>query len=258
MKKAIKLIGILYFGIFSLSLNIGCGSTKLSNVEINHPVMKMSKNERLKDSKGKKIGVLHSDSSQYDLAKEWSPKTSNTIFEAKQNRSGNNHFKDTIVDGRKVTVIDGQVVKKPTKNCRAFVTGRLVSDHFEIGLSSKVYKVDDCSEYVGEGKYMKNEHAFPKAVACTFDGIAIAKGTRVVIYSEENLQGDILLDQSGPALINNIKFKGRVFSNNVTDSIMTKKFKGKWNQLFPPSCRKYSSSNMHNWVYGSLEVICED
>ena len=38
---------------------------------------------------------------------------------------------------------------------------------------------------------------------------------------------------------------------------MTKKFKGKLNDLFPPSSRKYSATNMHYWVYGSLEVICE-
>ena len=82
MKKAIKLIAILNLGIFSLSLNIGCGSTKLSNVEINHPVMKMSKNERLKDSKGKKWSFVTLIVANR-FGKRMVLKTSNTIFEAK-------------------------------------------------------------------------------------------------------------------------------------------------------------------------------
>ena len=168
----------------------------------------------------------------------------------------------SAIDIKNDTIIDGRKVKKPTKNCRAFFTGLLLNDHYERQWFSEVYKVDEYSEYVGEGKYIKNINAFPKAVASTFDGIAIAKGTRVVIYSKENLQGDVLLDESGPALINNFTFKGQLTHKGThIDSVITKDLtgsEGDLNLLFPPSCRKYSATNMNLWSNGSIEVICED
>ena len=217
MKKAIKLIAILNFGIFSLSLNIACGSIKLS-----------------------KSTNYNGQTERYAKSK-----TEPTVWKR--------------IDGQWVTTIDGQVVKKPTEHCRASFSALLYNDRRQLWEFTKPYKGRNSGHYLGEGKYMKNKNAIPKALAGTLDGIAIAKGTRVIIYSTENLKGNILLDQSGPALINNTYFKGGVsWLGTSYDSVLTKKFKGKLNQLFPPSCRKYSSSIMHNWRKGSFEIICED
>ena len=58
----------------------------------------------------------------------------------------------------------------------------------EVSYTSEVYVEDRFSEYVGPGLYTDNTLAFPKAIATTFDGIAIDKGTKVTIYSKKILK----------------------------------------------------------------------
>ncbi len=106
-------------------------------------------------------------------------------------------------------------------------------------------------DFVGSGDYHSNSLAFPNAVATTFDGIAIDEGTRLIIYSQENFQGEIIIDVYGPKLINNYLYEG---SFQVSD-YLTKTFSPpELNEQFPPETRSWSDSNMHNWSYGSLRI----
>ena len=156
------------------------------------------------------------------------------------------------------TIIDGIIVKEPIINCRAHFSGLLMTDNFQSGSHTEIYKLDESSEYVGEGEYPRSILAFQKAHLDTFDGIAIDNGTRVVIYSKENFKGDILMDETGPVIITNKirieddKTKSEVINNNQ------KIFKEPLNSNYPPSCRKMSKSNMFEWSRGSLKVICNE
>ena len=154
------------------------------------------------------------------------------------------------------TIIDGEVVRKPTANCRAHFAGTLLSDEEELGNISIIYQIDNFSEYVGEGEYPRGQKAFPKADATSFDAIAIDHGTQVIIYSEENFKGKILLNEKGPSIILNIH-RNPEYRSDI-DKILTKIFKEPLNTNFPPSCRKMSSTNMFEWSKGSLKVICNE
>ena len=156
----------------------------------------------------------------------------------------------------KDTVVDGVIVKQPTNNCRAHFSGTLLSDEEEYGNISIIYQTDNFSEYVGEGKYPRGQAAFPKADSTSFDAIAIDHGTQVIIYSEENFKGEILLDEKGPVII--INTHRYTEYSVVIDEILTKKLKEPLNTNFPPSCRKMSKSNMFEWSRGSLKVICNE
>ena len=142
--------------------------------------------------------------------------------------------------------------EKPREGCRAHFSGGLISDEFVKGHISQIYMVDDYSEYVGAGEYKKNKTAFPKAVETTFDGIAIDRNTRVIIYSKQNFRGKVLLNCSGPAIINNIIWKN---DERIRDFV-TKKFKEPLESNFPPSVRQWSKTNMEDWSNGSVKVIC--
>lgn len=144
-------------------------------------------------------------------------------------------------------------ITPPTDNCRAHFSGTLLSDKVVTGHISKIYVEDKYGEYVGEGEYPSNKAAFPKAVARTFDGIAIDDGTRVIIYSEPNFKGTVVLDLKGPAVINNMKWKEEKRIKNFT----TKTFDGDLEANFPKSSRIWSSTNMNDWDNGSLKIICD-
>ncbi len=146
-----------------------------------------------------------------------------------------------------------QNVEPPRKNCRAHFSGTLLSDVAITGHMSKIYVADKYGEYVGEGEYPNNLSAFPKAVKYTFDGIAVDKGTRIILYSEPNFKGKVLLDIKGPAIINNSKWKTERRIKNFT----TKTFGSGLQGSFPSSCRTWSKGNMNDWSKGSIKVICE-
>ncbi len=140
----------------------------------------------------------------------------------------------------------------PRKNCRVFFTGLVIGDEFVDKHISKIYRVDKYSEYVGAGEYPDNSVAFPKSVKTTFDGMAIDKETRVIIYSGKNFTGRVLLDKTGPAIINNIKWKDDPRYNKYN----TKTYSSALQANFPQSVRSWSSSDMQKWSNGSVKVIC--
>ena len=140
----------------------------------------------------------------------------------------------------------------PTGSCRAHFSGALMADAFLLGWTSEVYVIDGYSEYVGAGLYPNNNLAFPKAVASTFDGIAIDAGTRVTIYSLPNFQGTILYQQVGPAVVNNSIWMNSIAVSNVN----SRNWKPALQAVYPQSVRAWSASNMHPWSNGSVAVEC--
>jgi hypothetical protein len=119
---------------------------------------------------------------------------------------------------------------------------------------TQIYTEDDLSEYVGAGEYPDNTIAFPKAVGSTFDGIAIDKETTLIIYSEKNFKGDILLNASGPLVINNVKWiNDPRYSHANTDT-----YPSILQNNYPQEVRKWSSTDMHSWSNGSCKIFCKN
>lgn len=108
------------------------------------------------------------------------------------------------------TPLDPQL---PTPGARAHFGGGMMNGAHDIF-------VDDwTSEFVGMGDYPKNTEAFPSAAGFTFDGIAIDTGVRCIIYSEENFQGDVLIDITGPAIVNNAEMHNVFPVPGATDAL---------------------------------------
>ena len=143
--------------------------------------------------------------------------------------------------------------KAPVENCRVHFSGLIMGGKYEEVGISKIYQTDYASEYVGSGEYKSNKKAFPKAVARTFDGIAIDRGTRLIIYSKENFKGTVLLDVKGPAIINNGLYKDEPIYNHCN----TDTYPSDLQRNYPQSVRKWSKTNMQTWSSGSCKITCE-
>eukprot|EP00656_Telonema_subtile_P021586 TRINITY_DN22626_c0_g1_i1.p1 TRINITY_DN22626_c0_g1~~TRINITY_DN22626_c0_g1_i1.p1 ORF type:complete len:345 (-),score=76.32 TRINITY_DN22626_c0_g1_i1:23-1057(-) len=128
----------------------------------------------------------------------------------------------------------------PREGFRAHFSGGLIhKDIFRNGHYSKLWSVDSMGEYVGIGEYPDNKLAFPKSIAATFDAVAIDAGTRVVIYSSPNFQGDVVWEQSGPAMIWNTQWGNDPgFKDCAPDG---------WKV-------ETSTSDMHHWASGSMRI----
>jgi len=131
----------------------------------------------------------------------------------------------------------------------AHFSGLLMCDHFMYGWLSETFVEDGYSEYVGAGWYPLNSEAFPKATMYTFDGIAIAPGVKVTIYSQPNFAGDIVWEKTGPAIVNNYIWKDYANAAPVMWD-----WKEPLQSMFPQSVREWSATNMHNWPSGSMII----
>jgi len=161
---------------------------------------------------------------------------------------------ENIDDIENDTIIDGKVVSKPTENCRVHFSGLLMGGKGVANHISQIYKVDNKSEYVGEGEYTDNRRAFPKSVSTTFDGIAIDSGTRLIIYSGPNFTERVLLDVTGPTIINNSLWR----DDSRYAHCNTDRYPPELEATYPPSVRQWSSENMHSWSFGSCKIICNE
>ena len=145
------------------------------------------------------------------------------------------------------------IPKIPKANCRVHFSGALMGGVFDINGISEIYQEDNWSEYVGAGYYPRNSEAFPKAVKHTFDGIAIDRGTHLILYSQPNFAGEVLLDVRGPAIINN-----KIWVDDpMYDHCNTDNYPLNLQANYPQNVRRWSSSDMHNWSNGSCKIICE-
>jgi len=145
----------------------------------------------------------------------------------------------------------------PQAGGRVHFSGCLMWDEQVVGHCSIPYVEDQHSEYVGEGRYASNLKAFPKAIASSFDAVAVDAGTRVVIYSEPNFKGKVLWDRVGPAIVCNTIWKTNRHSG-LRGKTYSQVFKSEWegdlNSIFPPEVREFSCSDMHKWNSGSLVI----
>jgi hypothetical protein len=145
-----------------------------------------------------------------------------------------------------------EVPQPPLENCRVHFSGGVIGAEQSNRGVSKVYTEDLFSECVGSGSYSSNRDAFPKAVKNTFDGIAIDQNTRLILFSDANFSGDVLVDVTGPAIINNVIWKDEVFYRRVHNADYPNALQAK----YPQSVRQWSSANMHAWSYGSCKIVC--
>jgi hypothetical protein len=149
-------------------------------------------------------------------------------------------------------ILSQQGLQPPRENCRVFFTGLVVGGSAEAYNISKIYELDEASEFVGAGDYPDNTKAFPNSVRQTFDGIAIDAQTRLTIYSQKNFKGEILLDTVGPIIINNVLWKNDTRYNHCN----TDDFPEALQKTYPQSKRIWSKSDMHDWSFGSCKITC--
>ncbi len=145
------------------------------------------------------------------------------------------------------------VVEAFNKAHTVHFTGLVVSDYFsaERGIS-KAFEDDGYSDFLVPGRYTDLKKVMKDAAHFTFDGIVVPKGTRLIIYRGSNFDGEIALDVTGPAIVNNYLWK----FHDWYIPAHTKTFEDEALQAeYPQATRQWSERNMHEWVYGSLEII---
>lgn len=237
---------------------------KNTDAETNKPLTGVKNDIKIN---GKSVGTEYSNNEGTFIIPAVVPSDKVTIFASKTGYQNNN----SQINNKKISQLGTEKsrtiplrknppppppprkVEPPKKNCRAHFSGTLLSDVPITGHISQIYVADKYGEYVGEGEYPSNKAAFPKAVKYTFDGIAVDKGTRIILYSEENFKGKVLLDVKGPAVINNSKWQDE---RRIKD-FNTKTFGNGLEGQFPKSVRTWSKGNMNDWSNGSIKVICD-
>jgi len=133
-------------------------------------------------------------------------------------------------------------------------SGRLMEDEFSFR-SSEIYVDDAYSEILPAGRYDTLSTVLKEAGNDnnTLDGLTVPPGMRLVIYSEQNLKGSVLLDVTGPAIVNNGKWEDASLYRTAN----TRTFDSKELQAtYPPMVRQWSATDMHGWTKnGSMEII---
>lgn len=129
-------------------------------------------------------------------------------------------------------------------------SGLLISDIRQDDLSSGTFSKDPYSDFVKPGKYNFISNSLVYSNYQTLDGIAVPENMRLVIYSEPNFKGTVLLDITGPAIINNVSKK------NSPDAmeIQSREFTTPLQEHFPQSVRTWSVNDMKSWINGSMEI----
>lgn len=134
-------------------------------------------------------------------------------------------------------------------------TGALMSD---VSSSTKwtseaFNRQDPYSDFLKPGRYSDLTQELKKSGAHTLDGIAIPENTRLIIYENSDFTGAVLLDITGPAIVNNVyRHWNKRFKN-----ISSKQFHERLQSRLPQSVRSWSSTNMHTWLNGSVEIKIE-
>ena len=146
---------------------------------------------------------------------------------------------------------DSRVIKERIENHTVHFSGLIMSDVFLQSHTSKAYVYDMYSDFLTPGKYRRIGDVLGNSVRYTFDGIAVAPNTRMIIYSGTDFSGSILVDVTGPAIINNSKWQ----NDDRYEPANYKFFIPDLQSVFPMAVRQWSVNNMHNWQNGSIEII---
>ena len=134
-------------------------------------------------------------------------------------------------------------------------TGALISDQFssQQGTSKALDTTDRYSNFLRPGKYDELRHVLRKSTYHTLDGIAVPACTRIIVYKNKKCRGEVLLDVTGPAIVNNVLW----VDDDRYKGVNTKEFNEELQPYFPQSVRSWSATNMHTWRDGSLEIRVE-
>ncbi len=132
-------------------------------------------------------------------------------------------------------------------------SGRLMEDKFSFR-SSEIYVDDAYSEILPAGRYDTLSAVLKESGNDnnTLDGLTVPPGMRLVIYSEHNLQGTVVLDVTGPAIVNNGKWENtKLYKTANTCTFESKELQA----TYPPMVRQWSATDMHGWTKnGSMEI----
>jgi hypothetical protein len=134
-------------------------------------------------------------------------------------------------------------------------TGALMSDvSSDFDWTTEAFNTLDVhSDFLKPGKYNDLRESLKTATGYSLDGIAIPENMRLIVYSKPDCTGRVLLDVTGPAIVNNgYRYQSRQFKH-----LNEKQFHDKLQASFPQSVRSWSSTNMHGWTKGSLEIRME-
>jgi tetratricopeptide (TPR) repeat protein len=124
------------------------------------------------------------------------------------------------------------------------IAGERINDQ-----TSKAFSDDPWSDFIVVGKYEWVDRILTYSNFTELDGIAIPVNTRLVIYSERNFKGTVLLDVTGPAIVYNS-------ANAPSAPLLNETFTNSAIQeTFPPEVRMQSTSDMHQWIKGSMEIL---
>jgi hypothetical protein len=131
------------------------------------------------------------------------------------------------------------------------LTGGVMSDEFRNNGISKAFTDDIYSNFLSVGKYDTLSKFLTKANTQTLDGLAIPANVRVVVYKDVNFNGEVLLDITGPAIVNNMLWT----DHQTYSTVNTKNYSPELQDFYPQAVRFWSLSNMHYWPKGSMEIL---
>ena len=132
---------------------------------------------------------------------------------------------------------------------RAHFSGDMISGKDDSDFT-KLWVEDVFSEILYEGQYPLLSAVCPKATASTFDAVAFDYGTKVIVYSQPDFEGDILLDRSGPLILFNFIWS----SDNRYNFLPNEDWDAEMQTIFPPESRSWSETDMHAWSNGSMII----
>lgn len=134
---------------------------------------------------------------------------------------------------------------------KVHVSGLLITGERIEGITSKAFSNDPYSDFIAPGKYPSTDQKLIYSSYQTIDGISVPAGVRLIVYSEIGYSGQVLLDITGPAIVNNSAKKdspaGKEFVSGTFPVFLQK--------TFPASSRSWSASDMQTWGKGSMQVI---
>jgi hypothetical protein len=129
-------------------------------------------------------------------------------------------------------------------------SGLIISDTRTDGVSSQAHADDPFSDFLQPGRYASVYRALLYSNFRTLDGIAVPAGTRLVVYSERDFKGAVLLDVTGPAIVNN----SRLQQDPPSAVAHTRTFTDRLQSDFPLTVRTWSATDMQQWINGSMEI----
>lgn len=131
-------------------------------------------------------------------------------------------------------------------------SGLVIADYYNDTLCSKAASGDVFSDFISPGKYDYSEAVLLYSGYQTLDGIVVPANTHLIVYSEPNQKGKVLLDITGPAIVNN----GAKQKDPGIKALQTKNYSPVTLQkMYPPTQRVWSQTDMSSWNKGSFEII---